>query len=82
MFSTFSFQDIGLEEVYIHGFTVINGHSLVFATEKDVYKYDLICERGIKAERIGEHNFKSRLKLFSYSNTLYSCGANAKSFLL
>ncbi|KAK4280073.1 hypothetical protein QN277_011744 [Acacia crassicarpa] len=32
MFSTLSFQDIGLEEVSIYGFTVMNGHSLVFAT--------------------------------------------------
>ncbi|KAI9115268.1 hypothetical protein K1719_013587 [Acacia pycnantha] len=82
-FWTLRLKEMGLRKnTIIHGFSVMNGDSLVFATSKYVYRYDLIGERGSKLERICEHKCSRKglicLEFIPYSNTLCSYGDNVK----
>ncbi|KAI9126576.1 hypothetical protein K1719_002172 [Acacia pycnantha] len=74
-----SLDEMGLEkDCIVLGFTVMNGDSLVFASERDVYRYDLTGVRETRLERIGQHRFPSQsshIDFIPYSNTLRSCGA-------
>ncbi|XP_028802556.1 uncharacterized protein LOC114757638 [Neltuma alba] len=80
-FLTLNLKEMGLDRFsLIYEFAILNGNSFVFATTGYVYRYDLIGGRENKLERICEHNGEHslRLEFISYSNTLCSCGADAK----
>ncbi|KAJ1407318.1 hypothetical protein SESBI_24423 [Sesbania bispinosa] len=66
----------------VTGFIVLNGDLLVFATKKKVYGYGLTNEKYMRVEEICEHGCESRVCFTSYSNTLSTCGADAKSLML
>ncbi|CAK9135130.1 unnamed protein product [Ilex paraguariensis] len=61
----------------VAGFTVLNGHSLVFATEEKVYKYRLSGGRSERAEEICRHECGRNVFFNAYSNALRPCGDGA-----
>ncbi|XP_057425069.1 uncharacterized protein LOC130718484 [Lotus japonicus] len=72
-------KDMKLEEEdqRVQGFTVMSGDCLIFATETNVYEYDLCGEHLPRAKKICEHNWRSPICFTSYSNTLRPCGTGA-----
>ncbi|KAF7132732.1 hypothetical protein RHSIM_Rhsim09G0015300 [Rhododendron simsii] len=65
----------------IAGFTVLNGDSLLIATEKRVYRYCLTGDwRGKRAEKVRENGCGANVFLYPYSNTLRTCGDGMTHF--
>ncbi|KAJ7949488.1 F-box protein [Quillaja saponaria] len=61
----------------IAGFIVMNGDSLVFATEKKIYRYGLMGESRWKIEQVCDHGCGSSVYFKSYASTLRPCGNGA-----
>lgn len=65
-------------DLQIAGFTVINGDSLLVATEKRVYRYGLTSHwRWKRAEKVCSHRCRGSVLFYPYSNTLRPCGDGA-----
>ncbi|KAB1204149.1 hypothetical protein CJ030_MR8G004046 [Morella rubra] len=64
----------------VAGFTVLNGDSLVFATEEKVYRYCLEGEECCRIEEVCLNSCGRNVCFHSYSNTLRPCGKNALPF--
>lgn len=73
-------KTLGLKEKdpNVTGFMIMNGHLLVFATEKNVYSCDLGDEKFMMVQEIGQHNCGLHPRFIPYSNTLRPCGTNAR----
>ncbi|KEH37874.1 hypothetical protein MTR_2g450270 [Medicago truncatula] len=63
----------------VRGFIVMNGNLLVFATEEKLYSYGLEGESYMMVEEICRHNYAFKPRFISYSDTLRSCGTNARA---
>ncbi|KAI4332857.1 hypothetical protein L6164_017734 [Bauhinia variegata] len=61
-------------------FIVMNGDSLVFSTERKIYRYGLKGERYRRMEEICKLDWEGYNALTSYSNTLRPCGSGALSY--
>ena len=72
---------LGLNETNpnVRGFMVMNGNLLVFATDEKLYSYGLEGESYMMVEEICRHNYAFKPRFISYSDTLRSCGTNARA---
>ncbi|XP_061355377.1 uncharacterized protein LOC133299900 [Gastrolobium bilobum] len=68
------------EDPRVQGFTIMNGDSLIFATKKNVYGFDLSGKNSWRLREICEHEWETRVCFTSYSNTLRPCGTGASTF--
>ena len=67
------------EDPRVHGFRIINGDCLIFATEKKVYGYYFISQNFWRLKEICEHEWDSRVIFTPYSATLRPCGTLAST---
>jgi hypothetical protein len=74
-------KELGLKEKDhdVRGFTVMNGNLLVFATEEKVYSCGLDDKIFMMVEEVCQHSCGFNPRFISYSDTLRSCGINAKN---
>jgi hypothetical protein len=74
-------KELGLKEKDhdVRGFTVMNGNLLVFATEERVYRCGLDDKIFMMVEEVCQHSCGFNPRFISYSDTLRSCGINAKN---